>query len=109
MYSIVLGVLFFCLILACLYFLKVEFKSKANLAVLALVILCVLAAFMYERKSADFEEKKEAFLANFFAKKSQKCGDISIDSLSFNYNYATTSFISKTQKTMIIDLKTCIK
>lgn len=109
MYGYILAFFVFLFLCFSLYFVKKSFSKKGNLVLFVLFIFILLAAFFYNEQSKAYELKKDEFLKSFFEGKSLKCGGEKLNEKDFLYNYATQSFVSQRQKTLIIDLKTCLK
>ena len=97
--------LFLVFILAILIFLAVfndKLNLKSKISILALCSAILFVGFLYNemdnQRSIDINE----LLYKFNSKEIIKCGDYNVTSAKFNYEFGTSSFVSKEQNGIII-------
>lgn len=104
--------LFLVFILAILIFLAVfndKLNLKSKISILALCSAIFFVGFLYNemdnQRSIDINE----LLYKFNSKEIIKCGDYNVTSAKFNYEFGTSSFVSKDQNGIIIPIEKCLK
>ncbi len=104
--------LFLVLILAVLILLAIsndKLNLKSKISILAVCVVVFLAGFIYNQNDNKRSNDIKELLYKFNANESIKCGDYNITNSKFNYEFGTSSFVSKEQNGIIIPIEKCLK
>ncbi|KAA6225364.1 MULTISPECIES: hypothetical protein [unclassified Campylobacter] len=98
-------------ILIFVYALREKLGKKAKPAFFILFLLLILGIGIFEYKNIVKGHKQDDLLIAFNQGKSLICKNIIVESSNFNYEFGTSSFISKdinkSLKFLVLDIKDC--
>ncbi|MBS4234855.1 hypothetical protein [Campylobacter vulpis] len=106
-------ILIFILVILCLalisFALRKKLGKKTKPFFIALLVIFIIFAVIFENKNLKLSDKKQDLLYAFHQGKVLKCKDFNVSKEHFNYEFGTSSFVAKNKefKGVVLDIRKC--